>query len=420
MNRETFLKEISRIFETALIQKAIKMVLRAAWVGGAVYLLCWGVNRLWGWLPVQSMWFMIAGSVSITILGSAFMVRKPTKKFVWRLDRGYQLEEQVYTAYEYIEDHSGNVESQPGFKELIKSDLVGRLPEVRRKVVDTGWQIREEFESTLVVLILLLIVYLLSVGDISSVPPQDNFGILPSLGKDPTASELLSGEIPGDGLQRDTSVLSPESGEGTTPSICEGNWDQVVGVFNNLGEDLSQGAATFVIGQNLKQQDFSQAATGFSSLAEDVNGLTHETKNELANVMLDAAVSFQEIGRQDMSAFFQNASAALFEGRNSVISQQMDELAALMEVCENCPRIPVNQGFKATSTETLEISTPPGEVVDLSAFSSTPMDIGSGNIGIEQGFGINLGENVPGYLLPFPYDLNLDDSDVVSSYFSPR
>jgi hypothetical protein len=193
-----------------------------------------------------------------------------------------------------------------------------------------------------------------------------------------------------------------------------------VEVFYGLGDELSQGSATFVIGQDLQEQRYSQAAYGFSNLAEDVDRLSDETKIELANVMLETAITFQEIGRPEISAYFQNASAAMFEGRISVISQALDELAALLEICENCPRISSKQLLANSTQQPLEITTSPGDVVDFSAFSSAPIPVGEGIIGIEQGFGINVGDDVPGFLTPFPYNLNLEDSDVVSSYFSPR
>ena len=68
MNRSNFLLEIRRIFRIAFVQKAVVILLRAAWIGGAVYIFCWGSNRLWGWFPSQDLWILYAALIALAVL----------------------------------------------------------------------------------------------------------------------------------------------------------------------------------------------------------------------------------------------------------------------------------------------------------------------------------------------------------------
>ncbi len=419
MSREQFLREIARIFQVAWTQKIIKMVLRAAWVGGAIYLFCWGVNRLWGWLPAQAAWFWLAGLAAAGTLGTAFLQRAPSRGFVWRLDRGYRLQEQVFTAYEVIQDETQEKKRNPAVDELLQSEQLGRLPAIRRDLADRGWRIKGEFESTVVVLILLLIVYLLSVEDIGRFPLDQGVGILPNLSKDPTAAEVLTENIPGDmGGNQPAQLQTGELGSGQN-IICEGNWEEVADVFINLGGTLSQQSATYDIGVGLQELDFGQAAQGFGNLAEEVEDLSAESREGLANTFLDTAVTLQSLNRPEISAYFQDASAALFDGSSLAISEGLDQLVELMELCQYCPD-PNKQPLANTSQQSLEIDVPGGDVTIPQNFLSVPTIIDSGNIGVTTGVSASPGAEVPGFVQPLPYILNLKDSDVVSSYFSPR
>jgi len=419
MSREQFLREIARIFQVAWTQKIIKMVLRAAWVGGAVYLFCWGVNRLWGWLPSQSAWFWLAGLAAAGILATAFIQRAPSRGFVWRLDRGYRLQEQVYTTYEAIQQESREKRHQPAVDELLKSDQLMRLPVIRRELVDRGWRVKGEFESTVIVLILLLIVYLLSVEDIGRIPLDQGSGVLPSMGKDPTAAEVLTENIPGGVSGNQPANLQTEELGSDSNFICQGNWDAAAEVFVSLGNVLGQQSATHEIGQSLQGLDFGEAAQGFGNLAEDVNDLTNESREGLANIFLDTAVNFQSINRPEISVYFQNTSAALFEGDQPAISEGLDQLVELMGLCQYCP-VPASQQLANTSQQSLEVNVPGGEVTIPQNFLSVPTIIDSGSIGVTTGISASPGVEVPGFVQSLPYNLNLEDSDVVSSYFSPR
>lgn len=434
MNRHSFMGEIERIFRIALIQKIIFMIMRAAWVGGAVYLACWGTNRIWGWFSNERSWSIIALITSVIIFCTVFLVTKPSRKFVWRLDREYSLQEQVFTLYEVLQEGGPGVENQPGVRELIDSEHISRLAEVRRKLVDKGWRLKEEFEATIVVLILLMIVYLASVSSIGGIPPGASIGILPSIGIDPSIEQVFPRGIPGDlgngGLLEDGSAISINEDGISMPEFTKMEWVQIRALMRELGRKLSEESGTYALGNALAQDNYPIAANQFSYLAESVDEISPKIQIWMAGLFLETAVGLQNLQQHAISSYFQEASAALFAGEISKISEEMDDLAELMKLFAqsqekevNANQIPNSINNQLQSLEQYrDNSFVIGEVDDLPDYVSSPSANSSEG---EEVFGESLDFIVPynsnvieGVLLP--YQFSLEDFDVVSSYFSPE
>ena len=433
MTANKFLHEVHRIFRILFIQKAVTQFLRAAWLGGAAYLLFWGTNQLWGWFPDQGRWVWYSAGLSVLVFGSVFLKRKPTKGFVWRLDRSFKLKEQVYTAYENL-DAGEEVGVDPGMQALLGSEAVNQLPKIRRQIVDQGGHYRREFESTIVVLILLLIVYLANVGNISRLPGGFGSGFLPLLGRDPTASDVFSGGIPGE-----TRENEPSEGVGGTTSIGDQagdldldpqDWEDITEALENLGEKLEGQSASQELGQALRGQDFGQAAEEFSAMAEEIDEFSDGTRHEMADDFLETSVELQQIGQSEIGSQFSAATSALLGDSLSDMAESLDNLSELMEKLKEYqakqPAADLDQDLTPSSAQPLNQGV--GEVFDLDTFGLTQDFIsvpGSGTMGGSE----TLGEAVD-FVMPYttstgegiwlPYDISMDDSDVVSEYFSPR
>ena len=432
MNRHSFMEEIQRIFRIALIQKMVLMILRSAWVGGAVYLAFWGTNRIWGWFPNERSWTLTALFVSVAVFCSVFLVTRPTRKFVWRLDRGYSLQEQVYTLYELFQVGGPGVENKPGVRELIESEHISRLAEVRRKLVDTGWRVREEFEATIVVLILLMIVYLTSVSSITGITPGASIRSLPGIGIDPSIDQVFPRGIPGDfgtgESPEDGFVRSTSQGGLNLFEFSQMEWSEIRALMRELGKNLRGESGTYELGQALIQDNYSDAANQFSKLAESIDQVSPDIQIWIAGLFLDTAVSLQNLQQHGISGYFQEASGALFEGVNSKISEEMDDLAELMklfsqfkEEAMTANQNSLNNEFQSLDQyqeKTLLID----EVADLPDYVSSPNTFGSEGEEI-------LGERID-FIMPFnsnmiegvllPYQYSQENFDVVSSYFSPQ
>lgn len=433
MKSDGFLREIRRIFRTVFVQKALTVFLRSAWLGGAAYLLCWGANRYWGWIPDQSTWVTVGVLTMVIVFLTVFLGWRLNYRFVWRLDQKYGLDQQLFTAYENLTDHRGaEGEEDPGLETLLESEAVSRLPSIRRSLTDSGWNIRNEIESTVVVLILLVLVFLLSVGNLDRIPPGFGFGLLPGLGTDPSANEVFGGGIPGNPNEGDS---SGESETGTSSGTGSGsidfdpeNWPEITETLEDLGEELSEEAGTSDLGEALTDQDFEQAATELGSLAEDIEDYSPESREKLAQQFLETAVELQELGEPDLSAPFSEAAESLFGDNASEMAEDLDRLSELMQdlgdfegdqqlvEAEEDAGEPFDPLADNQEAQALLLDALGEEGLFSSGVSAQPgEDLGTSETGGDLTGGGEAGDSIW-----LPFDISQDDTDVVSSYFSPR
>ena len=110
--------------------------------------------------------------------------------------------------------------------------------------VHPGWNLRPEFESALVVLILLMVVYLNSVRLVTQLPPGGAIGLLPGLGNDPSAEEVLASGSAGSGS--DTGGLGQNSDNQQDTALNDlfdltsSDFEVISKILQDLGEALDQ------------------------------------------------------------------------------------------------------------------------------------------------------------------------------------
>jgi hypothetical protein len=285
-----------------------------------------------------------------------------------------------------------------------------------------------------VVLILLMIVYLTSVSNITNIRTDGILNILPVNGSDPTADQVFSSGIPGYRVVEDTNGVVPSGmqvlGTEGDLNLTSIEWKQVSELMQKLGSNLSKESGTYELGQALVEENYKVAANQFGILAENIDALSSNVQNRLADQFLDTAVGLQNYQQPEISNYFQEASAALFEGSTPKMYEKMDELAGLMELFSRIQAkdlkvdsdpdsaISIPQSFDQYQNNLLVIE----EAENLLDYVSSP------NYSGVEGEGVN-GDNSD-FIMPFdnkiiegvwlPFQYFLEDSDVVSSYFSPR
>ena len=126
------------VYRLALGQRAFKQILRAAWLGGAVYLICWGVNGLWGWLPDKRVWVALVLAIMLFNIFVIFIRRASYKQFLWNLDRKFDLKEQLSTAAE-LSGHTNE-----GLSQELLEDSMAVLSKVRSRIANKGWRVRDD------------------------------------------------------------------------------------------------------------------------------------------------------------------------------------------------------------------------------------------------------------------------------------
>jgi hypothetical protein len=313
-------------------QRTSRLILRAAWLAAAGYLLAWGTNELWGWLPDTKSWVRMAvgfGSLPLlAILGR----RVRMTRLAWRLDQTYHLSEQITTAWQVSRGGSGG-----GLVELLAADATALLGRARRRILLRGWFWTRDVVSLLIVIVLLALVFGHDQTVTSVRLPTARPIALPPLGSDPVAAEVIPSGIPGmepppapssDG--RPDEQGSDMSDEGQVQlergSVAES-------ALKDIGRFLSRQAATHDLGQSLENGDWEGAAREMEMLADQLDQLSDLTQGNLANAFEAAsqAIERQPAGgpaaEQTLAEELQSTADSLRDESPVAAREKMGQLA---------------------------------------------------------------------------------------------
>ncbi len=434
--------QIRRIRRLAIFQRLVRYLLRGAWAGGAVYLLLWGSNEIWGWPDDSRIWLGAGILVSLVIAVRAILPLPRLRRVIWAMDRRLSLREQVSTAWETIEKGAEGLISG-----LLLNDLLALLPEVRQRISRRGWYLRREVETALIVFILFALVFLSGITTAITLAPSD-ISLLPPLGSDPLSSDVFPGGLPG----LEIAGLN-EGGEG---DMTFEDYAEIAKALEELGEDLEDQAATSELAEELKEGDLEGAAQALENLADRLDELSEETRQELADALDEAADKLELLGEEDLAESLREAADALRDHDDSKAGELLDEIASELRNFDNmldqlAATPPGGDGDGEPGTETLgggggEAGAGLGPGGSQSGEGETiPRIVGEGSsfdIGGEEGLegmlqpGLPYGEEgstivdeiydfilagsaeiYTGILSPFHYHWSW--RDVVSSYFSP-
>lgn len=333
MSIPNFKQRLNLLLVLLWIQRALRLSLRIIWTAMAGYLLGWGINSLWGWLPDSRTW-MVLGLLfaSFSLIGIFFPVPR-LSRMTWKLDRRLNLQEQVTTAWQVFQKKDNRQ-----VPNLLIYETMQLFPDIMKRVAGRGWFLGRDLLSMLIVLILFWLVFW---GDLDVVPielPETQVDLLPVLGEDPSAEDVFPSGIPG--LKPPESASTDFPGH-PTAGIDEEN--QVLGgadfssdmskieeSLKRLGTRLSQQAISYDVGQALKKGELDQAANEIERLADQVDQLSDDAKKELSNAMKTTSYEIRELStnqQEPLSRDLGAASAALDEGSDSEAKKELDQFA---------------------------------------------------------------------------------------------
>ncbi|MBN2501014.1 MAG: hypothetical protein JXB38_09580 [Anaerolineales bacterium] len=172
-------------------QKMLRLVLRAGWVWGAVYLLAWGLNQAFGWFPHSDNWIVAGGIAAFVVLAQIVLPWVNVEHFLWNVDRRLGLQEQASAAWETTR----KLDPAP-VETLLLEDVYPKLLVVTRRVWRYGWALKLDLVANVIVWLLLLVVFLSGLRGIPQIPGF-NTGIIPAAGSDPSAESILPSGVPG-------------------------------------------------------------------------------------------------------------------------------------------------------------------------------------------------------------------------------
>jgi hypothetical protein len=346
------------------------------------------------------------------------------------VDRTFDLKEQVFTAYERASDFDEQVGEDGGLQLLLKSEAVASLPKLRRQMTRRSRRFLREIESTVVVLILLMVIYLAGIGSIDRIGIATGLDFLPPVPAEPRTRDIFESGIPGDKSETKEEEGEDEEDQGTDEQelggefdfipICDSRqmldqaaWLRTQDLLAQLGDRLCCGSATLVLSEALKYQDYATAGDQFSVMAEKIVAYSDQTRDLLAAELLETSVQMQQAGQNESSMAFSSGASALLGDGYAEMAEGLDGLGLLMSQYEAQQRcmtlatwepggqlLPAPVGIDPGS---LQIYSESVDFLGLSAplSESESSDTGSGS-----------GSNY--------YEVPMEDEDVVSSYFSPE
>jgi multidrug efflux pump subunit AcrA (membrane-fusion protein) len=336
-------------------------------------------------------------------------------------------------------------------------ETLALLPDLRTRIRKKGWYLQGEVQSALIVLILLSVVWLAGFSIVPEVPP--GFSIpLPGLGLMPGAGDVFPSNIPGDTSGNPGDTAGGDSGGSDLSSDELGDVGEVL---QELGENLSENAATADLGKALEQGNLDQAAEELQGLAGNLDQLSPDTLDEFSEDLANAADQLQEPGQQDLADALDNASKSVQEGDSAQAGESLDTLAEELQAVAQQAASEPNEGdaletaFQDGATQqgagsggssegdTANSGAPPpqsGDSEDFERLDGEGETFDLAETGETQGYlkpGIppeDISDEVVGGVFDFvgsadpsiisgifdPIDLPIAERDVISSYFGPR
>jgi hypothetical protein len=343
MNRTRFNRRLFMVLFLVWLQRAVRLSLRAAWLGLAGYLLGWSANSLWGWLPAPNAWLVIGLILGCLPLLGFFYPWPRVARLAWRLDRQMGLHEQISAAQQV--PPAANTSR---VAESLRVDAAGLLSKAGLRVALRGWFLEREVISTAVVTLLFWLIFVAySAPAAHQLPAVLTLSLVP-LGQDPTVEQIFPGGIPGLTPELLATLPAESSAEASTGratedgSLSPDQLQAVMAALQNLGRKLSRQAVSYDMGQALQRGDLPEAARAAEALADQAGELSEVTSTNLAEALQEAA---EQLAATDQTGQFQSLTEALEAAAQALRSEtgetaqasadRLDEVAgALRELAE--------------------------------------------------------------------------------------
>ena len=288
-------------------KRSLRLLIRTIWLGISGYLLAWGLNKLRGWFPDEQTWLLLGGVFAACAFLGIFFSWPSKKRFVWLLDRKFELQEQVSTAWSAAADYQQN----PIVSALLQ-DVLHLYPRIRKRLLLRGWHLSRDLLALSIVLILGAGVFINHFLPATARSLDEvEVALLPPLGAEANADEIFPAGILG--LKPTPTSIPSDSGAGAGNNGNQGGSDNngsAQDALSNLGAELSKMAATYDLGQALQSGDANQAASEMENLADQVDNLDASTKDKLSQAMSSAANNLSTSQQEAVQELAQDLSDA--------------------------------------------------------------------------------------------------------------
>ena len=439
---KSFRRWLWSIFFLLWFQRAVRLALRAAWLMAGGLLAGWGLHQLWGWLPDPNHWLLL-GTVPAGLSLLAILLPLPHPgRLAWRLDRLYGFDEQVSTAWQFHKQQGNKMVS------LLAADAASLLPRTFRRVLWRGWGLTGDLISVLTVAVLYVLVFGASWG--WNVAPAESLQVerapLPPPGQDPAAEEVLPSGIPG--LETQTAAAANSmtgGGEGETT----GNRDDAEqgersaagdAILRELGQALSQDAATYAAGQALEDGDLEAAATETELMGDQLENMDSQTQLTTSAQIRQAGARLEESGseaEQALAEDLQQLGSSMATGQEGNIQEDLEAVAEDLRELAQLPLASSGPGGGGASsagtapsgqgdTQPLERIAGEGDTLSITSENEGEGSLMLGDPGRRGEETVSgsqdraIGSSATGRGVLTPYHFPWKWRDVVSQYFTPH
>lgn len=343
-NADTLDTRLEELQYLAVLQRGLRTVLRAFWLGASGVLLGWSVNTLWGWLPGMWTWVMVGLIFGLTPVAAFLISLTSRSQWLWLVDRRLGLQEQFSTVWDVIQNgERGQV------SEALIADVLAILPQVKQRMLKYGWFLERDLVAALIVLLLSILVLasglirpfpdFITSDPAAFIPPVEEFqpsGAEPD--RQQPAQPEQQNEQPGDQgiapLEGDQPGGEQPGSDSLLPE--ELDLDALADALSQMGADLSNQAATHELGQALQQLDLEGAAGALENLADQLDQLSPETREKTSEAMREAAGDVEAAGDEALAQDLRDAADALQGGNPDAAGDALDQLAQdLRELAES-------------------------------------------------------------------------------------
>ena len=307
---------LPRLRALVLIQRTLRLLLRAVWTGLSGYLIGWGINDLYGSLPDTRIWLAFGFILALPFLLVIFRPL-PLPRLTWNLDRRFGLREQLSAAWQTAQQSEPNRLST-----LLIADAEALLPAQNNRILHRGWFLSRDILAALIVTTLFLAINAFNAYNTTLAAPEAVPLDLPPLAEAPTYDDLFPSGIPG-------LTQAPGSDPGQSDPLTPEQAASLDDILSELGDALSQNPETALAGEALQQGDLDEAAIEIARLADELEDLPQEARDNAQDALKRAAEQAQQSGQQDLADSLQQAADSLNnpDPNNLEAAEALDDLA---------------------------------------------------------------------------------------------
>lgn len=325
-----FIRQASALQGLVWLQRSLRLVLRAAWLGIAGYLLAWGFHSLTGVLADPQVWRLVGLLFAITPLMRALFSRPRLARLAWSADRKLGLKEQVSTALAVVKERQ-----EGALASGLCADAAGLLRPVRKRVWFRGWFFGRELLALMIVGALLVVFELTTRLEFPAYHIEPAVvAAIPALPEEPLLADIVPGRVPG--MPADTAAQPEAAGDkGSSAGASTSDLQALSDALRKIGTPLAGQSATQALSDALQSMDLNQAAEELQKLADQSGSLSQAVKDSLAQAMQVAAPTLDQAGLQELAADLSAAADALKDVGASNQAEVPDSLSQVAEDLQN-------------------------------------------------------------------------------------